>query len=122
MKRLRWGDFLALIIAAAVVFFLAAGAYGDAGGAPMVLLESDEGSWIYPLDEDRVVPVHGLHGDTVVEIHEGMVDVIDSPCRDKICVFAQPLTTPGDWTACLPNNVFIQIQGDGKGEFDDISF
>ena len=122
MKRLKWGDFLSLGIAMAVIGLLGVKAYGDTGGAPMVLIETDEGRWIYSLDEDRIVEVSGALGNMVVEIHGGTVAVLDAPCWDQICVQTRPLKAPRDWAACLPGRVFIHIWGEEGAHLDDISF
>lgn len=122
MKHLKWGDFLSFAIAALVVGLLAMSAYGDAEGAPMVLVETDEDRWIYPLDGDQTIEFPGSLGNMVVKIHGGMVDVSEAPCRDKLCVQAKPLKASGDWVACLPGRVFIRVRGEGGNNLDGISF
>jgi len=123
MKIFRPGDWVALAAALLVVALTAVAAYGGASGEAVLLIESDQGRWLYPLDVDREIFIPGLLGDTVIHIHDHGVDVHDSPCRDKICVNAGTLEHPGDWTACLPNRVFIQITGSGEEEaLDDQSF
>ena len=123
MKIIKPGDWAALAVALVVVAFTAYGAYGRAAGEAVLLVESDQGRWLYPLDEDREIIIPGLLGDTIIHIHDHGVDVVESPCRDKICVNAGLLENPGDWTACLPNRVFIQVTGREEGEgLDDQSF
>lgn len=125
MKVLKWGDFVAFSISIIIIVLLANAVYGSgSNGSPSVVIESTEGEWIYPLDEEILVAIPGVLGDTEIHIHDGVVDVVDSPCRDKICVHAQALTAPGDWTACLPNNVFIKVLGQEheREALDDIGF
>ena len=125
MNILKWGDFVAFATSVIVIVLLSIAAYGGgADNSPQVIIDSSQGQWIYPLGETLEVAIPGELGETMIHIHDGLVDVIDSPCRDKICVHAQDLEAPGDWTACLPNNVFIKIAGQVKREdsIDDIGF
>lgn len=83
-----------------------------AGPAPAsVVVSSAKGEWIYPLAEDRIVQVEGLLGMTEIHIEDGRASIHDSPCANKICIASPPLHRTGDWSACLPNGVFMRIDG-----------
>lgn len=114
--KLRPLDFLAVLIAILAVVGVSVFALGSSGEPTTVSIQGDEGEFLYPLSDARVVSVSGPIGDTIVEIMDGKVRVTESPCRDKICIAAGWLTTTGDWTACLPNRVFVRIEG---GERND---
>ncbi len=119
MKRqfhVRPLDYLALLLAVLTVVGASIFAYGGNARANEVSVENDEGTFLYPLDQDRLVRVSGPLGETVVEIEDGRVHVHESPCRDKICIAAGWLDTTGQWTACLPNRVFVRVEG---GESED---
>jgi hypothetical protein len=60
--------------------------------------------------------VEGPIGHTHVVIEGNRVRVTESPCRDKICIAAGWIEHTGEWTACLPNRVFVRVEG---GERDD---
>jgi len=109
-------DYLALVLAVLTVVGASVFAYGGRTQASEVSIENDEGTFLYPLDQDRIVGVSGPLGETIVEIQEGRVHVHESPCRDKICIAAGWLETTGQWTACLPNRVFVRVEG---GERED---
>jgi hypothetical protein len=109
-------DYLALVLSIATVVAAGVFAYGGQTQASEVSVENDEGTFLYPLDQDRTISVGGPLGETIVEIEEGRVHVHESPCRDKICIAAGWLDSAGQWTACLPNRVFVRVQG---GESED---
>lgn len=53
----------------------------------------------------------GPLGDTLVEISGGQARVVSSPCRNQTCVAMPPVRRHGQWTACLPNQVMISVDG-----------
>lgn len=116
-------DVLALALSIAMVIGASVFAYANAGSPSEVSIESDEGTFLYPLDRDRRVSVRGPLGETFVTISDGHVHVDDSPCRDKICIAAGPLRATGQWTACLPNRVFVRVEaGDAEDAIDAQTF
>lgn len=108
-------DYLALLLAVLTVVGASVFAYGGNAQASEVSIENDEGTFLYPLDQDRLLEVSGPLGETIVEIEDGRVHVHESPCRDKICIAAGWLDATGQWTACLPNRVFVRVEG-GQSE------
>jgi len=104
-------DYLALAISVFAVVAVSIYAYGTDRSASQVSIQTDDGTFLYPLDEDRRVTVTGPIGETVLEIHDEEVHVESSPCRDKICIAAGWLSSAGQWTACLPNRVFVRVGG-----------
>lgn len=72
--------------------------------------------WVFPLDAEETVSVSGPLGDTVVEIHSGGVKVQSSPCKNQSCVAIGSIHRAGQWTACLPNDALVTIEGGNGGE------
>ncbi|MCX7023724.1 MAG: NusG domain II-containing protein [Spirochaetes bacterium] len=108
-------DILIVILGIAVV----AGSFALAwnhSGEPRAVIEAGGSTWIYPLDEDRVVEARGPLGVTVIHIGNGGLAVESSPCRNQTCVASGRISRPGQWTACLPNGVMARIDG---GASDD---
>lgn len=66
--------------------------------------------YVLPLDEDRMVSVKGVEGETVVEIKDHKVRIRDAPCPNKLCMHQ-------GWIeygviVCIPNRVVITIGND----------
>jgi hypothetical protein len=95
--------------------------YVRAEGTPEVLITGAEDRWIYPLDGEATVQVPGPLGETVVAIREGSVQVLSSPCPEKICVKTGRISKPGQWIACLPNRVLVTVRGRRREQPDAIS-
>jgi len=113
--RLRPLDFVIAIAATAAVVFAAASAYGPGGGQAEAVLKGRDGEWLYPLSVDRDLRIAGPLGDTLVEIKDKTVRIVDSPCPNKTCIAAGAIGKPGQWLACLPNQVFVSVEGRGAG-------
>ena len=107
--------------ATAALAFSAVAVYG--GPAPSrVVVESPRGSWIYPLSEDRSFSVDGFIGATAIVIESGGARIVDSPCAHKTCVSSGTVRRAGDWAACLPNGVFVRVEGGvDDGGFDAVA-
>ncbi len=104
-------DYLAIGFSIMLVVGAALFAYGNRIAASEVSIQSDEGTFLYPLDQPRRVGVRGPLGETFVRIEDGRARVDESPCRDKICIAAGALRMTGEWSACLPNRVFVRVEG-----------
>ena len=125
LRTVRWvrpADLFALALAAgaiAVAFYVA---NRDSGGEAVAIIETADTTYIYPLAEERDVVAEGPIGQTVIEIRQGQIRVVDSPGPRKICVRAGWISTEGQWLACLPNRIFIRVRGGQAAEIDAQAF
>ena len=110
-RRLRVLDYL--IFASIITVSLWAGffLYTGENRAQRLVVETPSGKWIYPLTDTRTVQIPGALGTTVIRIEHNTAFILDSPCPNKTCVHAAALKKTGDWNACLPNKVFLHIEG-----------
>ncbi len=118
---MRWLDFAMILAAIAVTILVSVEAYAS-GEARYVSVRSRNDEWIYPLDTDATYSVSGPLGDTIVGIDDGSVSILDSPCKNKICIAAGILAHAGDWAACLPNGVMVHVLGDLEGGIDAVVY
>lgn len=109
-------DFVAFLLSVAVFVFVTLSAYGAGGTAGQVLVQSEQGDFLYALQNDGVHSISGPIGDTLVEIVAGRARVLASPCRDQVCVLAGWLEQTGQWSACLPNRIFVRIEAAAEQE------
>lgn len=58
---------------------------------------------------DGTIPVEGVLGTTTVEIKQGRVHVLDSPCGNHICMHTGWISSPGQIIVCLPNQVIVRL-------------
>lgn len=121
IKKLKPGDYLIFVANIAAIVLFSIFVYGGSSSASVVLIETDSEQWVYSLDKDRIEHIHGKQGDTIVEIKKGRVHIVDSTCPDKLCVQMGWLEKTNDWAACLPNGVFVTVQGERNDGIDAIS-
>jgi hypothetical protein len=111
MRRLKPLDFVIALASLCLLAFVSIAAYGPGGGQVNAILKGRDGEWDYPLTTDREIKVAGPLGDTLVEIQGKTVRILDSPCPNKTCIAAGSIDRPGQWLACLPNEVIVRIEG-----------
>ena len=111
------------VIALAVILTLLIGSYGRKTASLRVVVRGQDKSWVFPLEAEERISVSGSIGETIVEIHNGRAAIVSSPCSGQTCVAAGGLNKNGQWTACLPNRVFILIEGsEGQDAVDAASW
>ena len=109
--RLRLFDYISFAVAIAVIVVFAVHAYRGGEQGAQVRVQSESAVFLYPLEETRTLAVDGPLGHTEILITSAGVEVLESPCRDKICIAAGKATMSGEWIACLPNRVFLRVEG-----------
>lgn len=119
--RVRPLDVVVFVVSVLAVAAVSVAAYSRARGTPEAHVRGEQGEWIYPLEGTRTLTVSGPLGDTIVEIGDGTVRVVSSPCPEQTCVRAGRLSTAGQWVACLPNKVFVTLEGRAREGLDAVS-
>lgn len=119
---LRPLDWAAAALSLAVFALSLALTAAGSGREAVVVVEGPGRTWAYPLHGTVDLDVSGPLGATHVHVRDGAAWVSDSPCVEKICVAAGRITRPGSWVACLPNRVFVRIEGRQDAEVDKVAF
>jgi hypothetical protein len=116
--HLRAWDVFALALSAAVSVCSFLYAYGGETGGARLYIQDGTQTLVYSLDEEREISAAGPLGETRIVIRGGEAAVRDSPCRDKLCVSMGHIGKRGGWIACLPNRVFLRVEGREPSEGD----
>jgi len=115
-------DYLIAALTIGLIVGAAVAAYSAGSGASHVRVQTAEGEFVYDLAADTVVDFDGPIGVTRIEITDGAAQVVSSPCREQICVSSGAHDSAGDWTACLPNRIFLEVTGPDETEVDVLSY
>jgi len=67
------------------------------------------------LGHDGEVEVQGRMGPSRLLVQDARVRFTASPCRGKQCIHSGWLAHEGDFAACLPNGVAVEVLGPERG-------
>jgi len=73
----------------------------------------------YSLQGKSTLKVEGEQGESEIEIHDGRVRMVSSPCLQKTCIKSGWISKPGSSIVCAPNRLVIKIIGEGKKNSPD---
>jgi len=113
-------DSIAILLSLAVIFMMAKTHPMDGGS--FLQVQAEDGTYRYPLSEDRTLTVDGPLGKTTISIKDGKASIVDSPCENKTCIHMAPIGSDGGFAACLPNGVLLTVGAPPAQEaIDDVA-
>lgn len=121
MNKLYWKyfDFISIAICIGIISAAAIITKKDKSDEQKLLvISAPDGEYIYTLDHDAIYEISGKLGISKIEVRDGKVKFEDSPCPTKSCTFVDWIQDSGEWSACLPNKIFVRIEG--KKNSDDL--
>jgi len=121
-RPIKITDIVIILLAFGLTGFSAFSAYLKPEHAIRVMIQGQTETWIFPMEAEETVSVRGPLGTTVIKIHEKQAWVESSPCTNQTCVASGHIKTRGTWVACLPNNVFLLIEGNDASIVDTVAW
>lgn len=124
-NKIKLVDILLILLFLATIIYFSINIFiGNNGKTKQLVIESGDNLWYYQLDKNKEVKIQGILGESTIKIEDGFVFFEDSPCPNKLCVLSNSICKNGDWIACLPNGVFVRIEGEDENssEIDIISY
>jgi len=116
------GDYVVIAIALAIVTLSYVSLWGGMQRAALAKISVNGHHWRnVELFEDQIIHVPGVLGDSVLQVHDGRIHFIASPCTQKICIHQGWLKRGGETAACLPNRVSVTILSDNP-DYDTMNF
>jgi len=73
------------------------------------------------LYENRIIKVKGKLGVSQLQVEDGKIRFISSPCDTKRCILSGWIQQSGEIVACVPNTVSVRILGPDP-RFDTMNF
>lgn len=62
-----------------------------------------------PLDEDKTYDVQTFAQEIHIQVKDGAVAFVESPCHDHVCETFGWLKNEGSFAMCAPNQAFLEI-------------
>lgn len=118
MKRRDVSLIVSVLAAALILFGLRALLFSEDGAYIQVQVDGEETAR-YPLAEDAVVEITGEGSfRNVLIIADGMADMTEADCPDKLCVKQAAISKNGQSIICLPHRVVVSVVGGEQPETD----
>ena len=57
----------------------------------------------------------------ILVIKNGVADMVEADCPDKLCVHQHSISRNGESIVCLPNKIVVQVIHSEESEFDSIA-
>lgn len=120
-SRLKFLDIVIFALFSMVTALSFVAVYKGAADYKEVIIHTPDGMFVYDISKDKTIRVNGRLGISTIEIANGTVRFVDSPCPNKTCVYAHSISEAGEWAACLPNHVFVHIESNAAKSVDAIA-
>ena len=106
---------LALLLAAALLFFMA-GQKPAGSMAVVTVLQADGGETVQkiPLNKNQTLYIEDAALPVTLEIKDGAIRFVNALCPDHVCQNTGWLRQEGDWAACVPAGVWVRVEAAGS--------
>ena len=121
---IKFADILLILLFLATIIYFSLNFFAkNKSPVKQVVIESGKNIWYYQIDKNKELKIEGNLGKSTIKIEDGFVFFENSPCPNKLCVQSSAITKNGEWIACLPNGIFVRIEGkDESSELDGTSY
>ncbi len=117
---MRLGDGLLLAAALSLELFFIHRYWAGTTTGDIAIIQSPAGSQEVRLDHDQTLTVMGALGPSILEVRDGAIGFVQSPCSRKICIRSGLHSHAGATTACVPNRISLSVAGMREDGFDAI--
>lgn len=114
MKKFRNDIILIIIILIlALVFYFVYRGINNSNNLVCKIYQDQELKYEIPLGHEEIIILTTEDGRMVIQIDVDGVYVKESDCPDKICVNQGKITRGGQVITCLPDKIYIKLEGKG---------
>ena len=120
-SKLLLGDYLVIALGLLLVVYLFKTLWHSEHAAKLQLRQGNQIVATLSLNQDRLIDVTGPLGVSKIEIKQGKVRFLSSPCANQYCVHQGWLHHAGQAAICLPNRVSLELLGTQKS-YDSLNY
>lgn len=118
LQKKDWILIMVVVLVAGLAFLMHEFIGGRGAGCVTVKVEGKL-QGVYSLSKDRTVEING--GTNILKIRNGIADMTEADCPDKLCVNQKAVSKNGESIICLPNKVVVTIDSSENSEFDAVA-
>lgn len=119
--KIRFADTVIIILFLLAIILSLVTAAGRKKGNLSLEIQSPGETYVFSLEKNQILEINGKVGLSKIVIQDREAWFEDSPCPNKTCVSEGPIKRSGQWAACLPNGIFIRIEGEDDDSLDAVS-
>ena len=120
-SKLLLGDYLVIALGLLLVVYLFKTLWHSEHAAKLQIRQGNQIVATLSLNQDRLIDVTGPLGVSKIEIKQGKVRFLSSPCANQYCVHQGWLHHAGQAAICLPNRVSLELLGTQKS-YDSLNY
>lgn len=109
---------LFVLLIAGVVGFILLFSLQTSGETVQVFVDNNL-TYQYDLNQNKTFSIKTATGSMKIRIENGKVWVTESSCPAKLCIKMGKIARQNQCIVCVPNRVFIRIQGEEKTDWID---
>ena len=119
---IKKGDVVVIIAALFLLGYLYNALWGPTSlGTTATILINGKAWKKFSLKQDQIIDVRGKVGTSRIQVKDGLIRFVDSPCNTKQCILQGWLKYAGELAVCLPNRISVQVVG-RTPRYDSITF
>ena len=118
------GDWLSIILVLVFIIFLFQQYWFNPlqTGLEFVTIQvGNQTPQLYQISKNQELVINGALGPSRIEIKNGRVHFVHSPCQNKQCISHGWISKAGETVACLPNRISVSLSG-RESRFDALNF
>jgi hypothetical protein len=121
-KRITLTDLLVITIGLGLVGILFISQWQQPHHASFAIVQNNNGERLrISMQENHHYDIAGRLGKSRLEVSNGKIRFILSPCSQHLCVHTGWLKESGEAAACLPNGISMVLHSDSR-RYDSINF
>lgn len=117
MKKKDW-LLIIVIVGLAGIFWAGRMILSESGNEVVQVTVDGKTYGTYNLSENQIVDINGTN---TLTIEDGLADMTEADCPDKLCVHQKSISKDGESIICLPNKVVVEVHSSEKSELDAVT-
>lgn len=113
-------DVIFVVLSLAAITFSFFQLKNNGNSEARLIITSPDREFVYPMNENTELQIEGEIGISIIKIQDNRAFFVDSPCPNHVCTDTPALRFNNDWAACMPNGIFIRIEG--GSDFDSEAY
>ena len=109
---------IAIVLVIAFFVYFIHGILGGDGADTVTVKVDGKITGTYSLIGNQTIEIN--EGSNILKIEDGVADMIEADCPDKLCVKQKAISKNKESIICLPNEVIVEVKSSEDSEYDAV--